>query len=106
MVNDVTMRLAFRMGGIIDSGGSSESLNELGWNAVGAGCIIAYYAVASALLFFFIERIGWYKVNAEDQSRGLDMIKHDAEAYFYGNSRFSRMFGWPCQVATETMSLF
>ena len=25
-----------RIGGVIDTGGSSESLNELGWNAVGS----------------------------------------------------------------------
>ena len=25
-----------RIGGVIDTGGSSESLNELGWNALGS----------------------------------------------------------------------
>ena len=46
---------------MIDSGGSSESLNELGWNAVGTLVIIVYYAVASIILFLFIHRIGWYR---------------------------------------------
>ena len=46
---------------MIDSGGSSDSLNELGWNAVGASVIIVYYAVSSIVLFLFIERIGWYR---------------------------------------------
>ena len=50
-----------RLGGVIDSGGSSDSLNELGWNAVGASVIIVYYAVSSIVLFLFIERIGWYR---------------------------------------------
>ena len=49
------------MGGVIDSGGSSESLNELGWNALGAVVIVAYYALASIILFMFIHRIGWYR---------------------------------------------
>ena len=50
-----------RIGGVIDTGGSAESLNELGWNCIGALVIIAYYAVSAIVLFLFIERIGWYR---------------------------------------------
>ena len=61
-----------------------ESLNELAWNAIGAGVIIAYYSLTSALLFLFIEKIGWYRVTPEDQNKGLDFIKHDDAAYHFG----------------------
>ena len=74
------------MDGVIDSGGSSESLNELAWNAIAAGVIIGYYSVASTLLFLFIEKIGWYRVTPEDQDKGLDFIKHDDAAYHFGIS--------------------
>ena len=74
------------MDGVIDSGGSSESLNELAWNAIAAGVIIGYYALTSTLLFLFIEMIGWYRVTPEDQDTGLDFIKHDDSAYHFGSS--------------------
>lgn len=76
------------MDGVIDSGGSSESMNELAWNAIGAGVIIGYYILTSTLLFLFIEKIGWYRVTPEDQDKGLDFIKHDDAAYHFGTLGF------------------
>ena len=51
------------------------------WNVIGMGCIIAWNAVTSILLFGTLHKVGVLRVKKHVEIMGLDAGKHDERAY-------------------------
>ena len=47
------------------------------WNVIGMGCIIAWNAVTSILLFGTLHKVGVLRVKKHVEIMGLDAGKHD-----------------------------
>ncbi len=56
-------------------------LSQLGIQAVGAGLTIAYCAIATWVLLKLVDRIVPLRVDAEDETQGLDLALHDERGY-------------------------
>ena len=79
----------FRSDGIVFGNFSSKAINMLIWNAVGAGALILWHAITSAIIFKALHHLDIFRVTAESELEGLDVIKHDEPAYAFGISMFS-----------------
>ena len=73
----------FRTDGLILKG-SSESLNMLIWNAVGAAVLAAWHAITSGILFIGLHKLDLFRVPASAEKQGLDILKHNEPAYGFG----------------------
>ena len=51
------------------------------WNVIGMGCIIAWNAINSILLFGTLHKVGVLRVKKHVEIMGLDAGKHDEWAY-------------------------
>merc|ERR1712117_46658 len=70
----------FRSGGLLGED-VSDGLEMLLWNVIGMGCIIAWNAVTSILLFGTLHKVGVLRVKKHVEIMGLDAGKHDERAY-------------------------
>lgn len=78
-----------RSDGIVFGNFSSDAINMLIWNSVGAGALIVWHAITSAIIFKALHHLDIFRVTAESELEGLDVIKHDEPAYAFGISMFS-----------------
>ena len=77
----------FRTDGLILSG-STESLNMLIWNAVGAAVLAAFHAITSGILFIGLHKLDLFRVPASMEKQGMDILKHNEPAYGFGIVQF------------------
>ena len=70
----------FRSGGVLGVD-PSDGLQMLLWNVIGMGCIIAWNAIISILLFGTLHKVGVLRVKKHVEIMGLDAGKHDEWAY-------------------------
>ena len=78
-----------RSDGLVFGNFSSDAINMLIWNSVGAGALIVWHAITSAIIFKALHHLDIFRVTAESELEGLDVIKHDEPAYAFGISMFS-----------------
>jgi len=64
---------------------SASSVNSLVWTLVGGVSLIGWHGVTGVILFVSLERMGFLRVRAEAEIRGLDLTKHKGHAYGFGN---------------------
>ena len=63
---------------------SDESLNMLLWNVIGGLVLIAYSGVTATVHFWTLDRLGVLRVPVQAEISGLDILKHNEQAYSYG----------------------
>ena len=72
-----------RIGGVLTTF-SDESLNNLLWNAIGGGSLIAWHLVTGVILFVSFDKMGILRVTADTEVKGMDLVKHKEKAYGLG----------------------
>ena len=63
---------------------SEEALNNLMWNAIGGGALIAWHLVTGVILFVSFDKMGILRVTPDAEYKGLDLVKHKEKAYGFG----------------------
>ena len=72
-----------RMGGVLTTF-SDEALNNLLWNAIGGGVLIAWHLVTAIILFVAFDKMGILRVTPDTEYKGMDLVKHKEKAYGFG----------------------
>ena len=72
-----------RIGGVLTTF-SDEALNNLMWNAIGGGALIAWHLVTGVILFVSFDKMGILRVTPDAEYKGLDLVKHKEKAYGFG----------------------
>ena len=72
-----------RIGGVLTTF-SDEALNNLLWNAIGGGVLIAWHLVTAVILFVAFDKMGFLRVTPDAEYKGLDLVKHKEKAYGFG----------------------
>ena len=63
---------------------SDEALNNLLWNAIGGGVLIAWHLIIAIIMFVAFDKMGILRVTLDTEYKGMDLVKHKEKAYGFG----------------------
>ena len=72
-----------RIGGVLTTF-SDEAINNLLWNAIGGGVLIAWHLIIAIILFVAFDKMGILRVTLDTEYKGMDLVKHKEKAYGFG----------------------